>query len=57
MLVPVPPEMSPTLAVVSLSMRPTSMWSMASAAIFTALTPFSGSKPACAERPLMSAVT
>ena len=46
-----PPVMVPMLATVSSSIRPRGIAAMASAATWTALTPFSGSTPACALRP------
>ena len=46
-----PPVMMPMLATVSSSIRPRVIVEIARAAACTALTPFSGSTPACALRP------
>jgi hypothetical protein len=48
----VPPRMSPTLDVVSASMRPSLMRPMAAAAAAMALMPCSGAAPACAALPM-----
>ena len=51
----VPPEIRPTLAVVSGSSRPSSMREIAAAAAAIALLPSSGRMPACASTPAKSA--
>jgi hypothetical protein len=54
-LIALPPSMSPTLAVVSASSRPSRMAAIALAAATTALRPASGRTPAWAARPRNSA--
>ncbi len=51
MFVASPPRMTPMLAVVSSSMRPSFIAAMASAAILMAEMPYSGATPACDSRP------
>ncbi len=52
-----PPDMVPTLAVVSASIRPSRIAAIASAATRIALTPRSGAMPACEAMPRTTAST